>query len=243
MYENRENIREKTFKGNSNRDIKPIEPEKTKITKQHILKWLFFLFFVAYVLITYFHASILTTVGKYLIVEHPPEKSDLLVCLAGENIERGLATADAYKDGLAPRIFIAKEELPDGYTLLSDKDISYPESIDLMIMLLHGLGVPESAIITSDVRINSTFDEARLVRKEAERRGIRSLIILTSPIHTRRAWLTYRKVFENTDIRIFILPSKYSGFNPEDWWKKRKYIRQVIVEYEKLIFYALEYII
>jgi uncharacterized SAM-binding protein YcdF (DUF218 family) len=238
-----EKNQEKAFQADSNREITPIEPEKTRITKQHVIRWLIFLVFVIYVLITYFHASILTGLGRYLILEKPPEKSDLLVCLAGGNIERGLATADAYQDGLAPRIFIAREELPDGYELLRDRGVQYPESRDLFIRLLLDLGVPESAILTSDVRVNSTMAEARLVKEEAEEREIRSLILITSPIHTRRAWLTYRKVFEKTDVRIGIHPSEYSGFDPKDWWKKRRYVKQVIVEYQKLIFYALKYFI
>lgn len=238
-----EDSREKAFKADSAGEVEPIEPEKTKVTKQRVLRWLFFLLFVIYVLVAYFHAAILTGMGRYLIVAHPPEKSDLLVCLAGENIERGLAAADAYHAGLAPRIFIAREELPDGYGLLREKDIHYPENTDLLITLLQDLGVPDSAIITGNTRTNSTMDEARLIEKEVEARGIRSLLIITSPIHSRRAWLTYRKVFGNMDVRILILPSEYSGFHPEDWWKERGYVSEVIVEYEKLIFYALKYFI
>lgn len=238
-----DNNREKAFGADSAREIEPIEPEKTRLTKQQVLKWLIFLLFLIYVLVTYFHAAILTGLGRYLVVEHPPEKSDLLVCLAGGNIERGLATADAYHAGLAPRIFIAKETLPPGYEILRNKDIHYPENIELLAALLQDLGVPESAVITSDVRVNSTMDEARLVRDEVGERGIRSIMIITSPTHTRRAWFTYRKVFEKTDVRILIHPSEYSGFDPEEWWKTRRYVREVIIEYQKLIYYALKYFI
>ncbi len=241
MSEGPERDRNKGVQENSFNAVKPIEPEKTKITKLYVLKWLFFSFFLLYILISYFHVPILFAVGRYLIKEHSPEKSDLLVCLAGGNIERGLATADAFKDGLAPQIFIAREELPDGYSLLKERGVSYPEGVDLLIRLFKSLGIPESAILTSDTRVRSTMDEARLVRKEAEERGLTSLIILTSPIHSRRAWLTYKEVFKDTNIRILMLPSKYSQFSPKDWWKKRKYIREVIIEYEKLIYYTLRY--
>lgn len=221
--------------------MEPIEPEKKKITKYYLLKWIIFLFFIIYLLISYYYAPILTHFGRYLVLAHPPQKSDLIVCLAGGNIERGIATADAYKDGLAPWIFIAREELPDSYEILMERGISYPKSVDLLVMLLKGLGVPESAVLISDSQAKSTLDEAQLVRKEVERRGFKSIIILTSPTHTRRAWLTYKKVFEDSDVRILALPSKYSKFRPEDWWKERRYVREVIIEYQKLIFYVLKY--
>ncbi|MBW1913123.1 MAG: YdcF family protein [Deltaproteobacteria bacterium] len=227
----------------------PIEAEGKLITKQNILRWFIFLLFIIYLLLSFLHVPILTRLGRYLILEHPPQKSDLIVCLAGGNIERGLAAVDAYRDGLAPQIFIAREELPDSYELLKERGIKYPESIDLMIILLKESGVPESAILTSDAQVKSTIEEATLVREEVEKRGFKSLIILTSPTHSRRAWFTYRKVFEDSDVRILedsdvrilALPSKYSKFKPEDWWKRRRYVRDVIIEYQKLIFYAIKY--
>ncbi|MBW1805874.1 MAG: YdcF family protein [Deltaproteobacteria bacterium] len=221
----------------------PIEAEGKLITKQNILRWFIFLLFIIYLLLSFLHVPILTRLGRYLILEHPPQKSDLIVCLAGGNIERGLAAADAYRDGLAPQIFIAREELPDSYELLKERGIKYPESIDLMIILLKESGVPESAILTSDAQVKSTIEEATLVREEVEKRGFKSLIILTSPTHSRRAWFTYRKVFEDSDVRILALPSKYSKFKPEDWWKRRRYVRDVIIEYQKLIFYAFKYLL
>jgi len=225
------------------RDIGPLEPEKGKLPKTGLFKWIFFLFVVVYILISYYHAPILTRLGRYLIVEHDLQKSDLIVCLAGGNIERGLATADVYHKGLAPRIFLGREEFPDGYSLLKEKGLNYPESVDLLIMILKGLGIPRSALLISDRPVKSTFDEAKTVKALAVKNGYRSLILVTSPTHSRRAWLVFRKVFEDEKVRILALPSKYSEFRPEEWWKKSRYIRVVIIEYQKLIFYALKYFI
>ena len=68
------------------------------------------------------------------------------------------------------------------------------------------------------------------------------MIVVTSPIHTRRAWLTFRRVMEKDGIRITMAPSPYSGFKPHEWWKTEKYVEGVIIEYQKLIFYALKYL-
>lgn len=224
------------------KDAKPVEPERKKLGRAGLLKWLFFLLALLYVLFSYYHTPILTLLGRYLIVEHPPQKSDLIVCLAGGNVERGLAVADAYQKGLAPRIFMAREVPPDGFALLKERGVGYPENVDLMVNLLEGLGIPQSAFLTSDRPSKSTFEEATLVRELVKKSNYNSLIIITTPYHCRRAWLTFRKVFEKSDVRILMLPSSYSDFKPADWWKKRRYVREVIIEYQKLIYYRLKYL-
>jgi len=242
MTENMEIENDVSLHEGTQPDSKPIEPERKKIGKPSVLKWVFFLFVIFYVLLSYYYAPILIFVGRYLVVTHEPEKSDLIVCLAGGNIERGLSVADAYEKELAPRIFISREELPDGYELLEERGIDYPESIDLLVMVLEKLGVPSSALVMSDRPMKSTFDEAKAVKEFVKEKGYQSLIIITSPTHSRRAWLTFKKFFENEEVRILILTSSYSGFRPEDWWKDRKYVRAVIIEYQKLIFYTLKYL-
>jgi uncharacterized SAM-binding protein YcdF (DUF218 family) len=207
-----------------------------------LLKWLFFLLALLYVLFSYYHTPILAHLGRYLIVEHPPQKSDLIVCLAGGNVERGLAVADAYQRGLAPRIFMAREVPPDGYELLKERGVDYPESVDLMIKLLEGQGIPRSAFLTSDRPTKSTFEEAELVRELVMNSDYNSLIIITTPYHCRRAWLTFRKVFEESDVRMLMLPSPYSDFKPAGWWKKRRYQKEIFIEYQKLIYYTLKYL-
>ncbi|MFH0845592.1 MAG: ElyC/SanA/YdcF family protein [Pseudomonadota bacterium] len=89
--------------------------------------------------------------------------------------------------------------------------------------------------------MKSTAGEAMMLREVVKKGGYRSLILVTSPTHSRRAWLTYRKAFEDEKIRIIMHPSHYSGFRPNDWWKKRRYIREVLIEYEKLMYYAVRY--
>jgi uncharacterized SAM-binding protein YcdF (DUF218 family) len=242
MADDLENENRADYQEGGYQDSKPIEPERKRMGRTWMLKWLFFLLAIVYVLFSYYHVPILTGLGRYLIVEHTPQKSDLIVCLAGGNVERGLAVADAYQRGLAPRIFMAREVPPDGYALLKERGVHYPESVDLMRMLLEELGVPESAFFTSERSSKSTFEEAQLVRDLVMNSDYNSLIVITTPYHCRRAWLAFRKVFEEDDVRILMLPTSYSDFKPENWWKKRKYLREVIIEYQKLIYYRLKYL-
>src|SRR4030042_4324454 len=129
-------------------------------------------------------------------------------------MDRGLATADAYKMGLAPKIYIVREELPDGYRELKQRGIQYPESMDLLVMILKGMGVPEEAVIRGEVQSRSTWEEAELVKALAEGMNYKSIILNTSPTHTRRTYLTFRKIMGEKEYRLFIVPSPYSEFKP-----------------------------
>jgi len=218
-------------------DATPIEPESAASTRLSLFKWVLFTVVFFYILLSYFHGPILSQLGQYLVVQHPPAKSDLIVCLAGGDVERGLASADLFARGLAPRIFIAREPLPEGLETLKQKGIAYPESIDLVTMIFRGLGVPESAVIRSDQPVESTFEEAERVGALIQDKKYRSLILVTSPTHSRRAWLTFRKAIPDKDFRITVAPTPYSKFRAEDWWKNRRYVREVIIEYQKLVYY------
>jgi uncharacterized SAM-binding protein YcdF (DUF218 family) len=218
-------------------DTGPVGGERSS-GRGRSIRWVLFGILIFYTLVGVFHAQLLTALGRYLVVEHTPSKSDLIVCLAGGNIERGLATADCYQKGLAPKIFISPEEPPDSIELLKSRSIEYPRTIDLFVDLMLKLGVPRSAILIGEKPSGSTAGEARIVRELLDREGYRSIILVTSPTHTRRSFLTFSRIL-GSDIRIQLVPSPYSKFNPEDWWKQRKYAREVLWEYQKLAYYYL----
>jgi len=217
--------------------------KKRKGLKFSILKWLIFLFFIIYFVLTSYRVPLLIKLGEYLIVEHKPQKADLIVCLGGRGVENALAAIDAYKKGLAPYIFRAKELKPDGLDYLKKTVKTYPTNFDLFTMIVDGFGIPEKVILSSEDRVGSTISEARLVRKLVLDRGFKSLIVITTLTHSRRAWLTFKKVFKDYDIRIISLPSHYQLYNPKDWWTKRKYTKALIIEYQKLIYYKIAYLI
>jgi uncharacterized SAM-binding protein YcdF (DUF218 family) len=218
----------------------PIEPESSKPGRASWIKWLIILIFISYLLVSYLHVPILTAVGKYLVLSQPPQKSDIIVCLAGENVERGLAAADALNQGLAPRIFVPREELPDGYEILRQRGVPYPETIDLMGMILKGLGVPQSAILRGERPAGSTREEAEIVSDLIRKKNYRSILLVTSPTHSRRAYMTFKKAIGEKECRLLVIPSKYSSFNPENWWLNRRYAKEVVLEYQKLIYYAVK---
>jgi len=203
------------------------------------LRRIFFVVIVLYVLLAAFHVQILTAIGRMLVVAHAASSSDVIVCLSGGNIERALGAADVYHKGLALRVFISPERMPDGYDVLKSRGIQYPLTVDLLFKLLLDLGVPQSSIVVGGRISNSTMGEAEIVRAFVEKEKIHSLVVVTSPPHTRRSYLTFTKVLQDLDVRVQVVPTPYSSFRPEDWWKHRKHLREVVTEYQKLAYYYL----
>jgi uncharacterized SAM-binding protein YcdF (DUF218 family) len=239
MDYNKETVQEKTDKYGIPEKL----DKKKKVTKFSIYKVLLFLFIALYFIVTFYRVPLLGALGRYLIVEDEPEKADVIVCLAGKNIERSLAVVDAYRKGLAPYIFKAKKIKPDGFDYLTKKVRNYPADFYLFTLIMDGYQIPEKVILSSEERVDNTLDEVRLVHKFVLERGFKSVIVITSLTHSRRAWLTFKKVFKDDDIKIISLPSHYQLFNPKDWWKKRKRIRDLMLEYQKLIYYKIAYLI
>jgi uncharacterized SAM-binding protein YcdF (DUF218 family) len=206
-----------------------------------LLKWLFLIVFILYFVITAYRIPLLVQLGEYLIVEHEPQKADLIVCLGGPGVANALAAVDVFQNGLAPYLFKAKEIEPDGLEYLKAKIKDYPTEVDLFAVITEGFGIPGEAIISLEKRVGSTIEEANLVRTLVLDKGYTSLILVTSLTHSRRAYLTFRRVFKDSKVKLISLPSRYQQFSPKDWWKNRRFTKELIIEYQKLIYYKVKY--
>lgn len=213
---------------------RPIEPVG-RTFRPSLFKWVLFLLIVLYAVISFYRVPILRQAGRFLVKEDPVKNADLIVCLAGKPLERGLAAADLYRDGRAPRVFLTRERPPDGLETLSRKEGNFLETIDLLEMTLENSGVPPSAWVEGEKVVQSTYDEAMLVREVCRKEACRAVIVVTSPAHTRRAGLLFRRVLADTDAEVMMVGSTHSGFRPENWWKSPGYTEEVVLEYLKLL--------
>jgi len=221
-------------------DNRPIEPGSTRFRGQSIVKWVFFILFISYMVVSYYRVPILTVLGNYLIVEHPLKKADLIVCTPGSPLEQSLMAAELYKRGLAPRIFIPEETPPDGLQILKEQGGHYPEASGLFITTLKSLNVPGSAFIVGKLAVDNIREEAEEVREVVINKSYTSIIIVTSPPRARRTYLIFEKVFEGEKLEIMLSPSQYSNFKADNWWTRDKYLNEVIFECQKLVYHTIK---
>jgi len=105
------------------------------------------------------------------------------------------------------------------------------------------LGVPENAIILEE-RPSSTYEDAKYVKEDMIDRNFKSAIVVSSPHHTRRARMIFRKVFKDQeDVSLLFSPVENSKFQVHKWWTRERELIGVVNEYCKLTLYFFKYIL
>jgi uncharacterized SAM-binding protein YcdF (DUF218 family) len=182
---------------------------------------------------------LLAAVGGFLVAVDPPAKADALLVLSGEVAERAREAADLHREGWARTVVLTTPELHRAEIELRDLGIRIPEEHDVAREVLLHLGVPPGEILRVPEAVDSTEAEALAARAFARARGWRRVIVVTSPYHTRRARSLFREVFGKAGIEVRVVASRHARFRPATWWRDRYAVRLLVIEYEKLLFYAL----
>ncbi len=119
-------------------------------------------------------------------------KVDALVVLGGGSYNTGLLKEDSMKRLLTG--FILHKRY--GYPLILSGGASIhrlPEA-EVMKQFLEELGVDKRSIIT-EVRSRDTFENAKYVKEICDKRGFKSIALITSAYHMPRAVEAFRKVW------------------------------------------------
>jgi uncharacterized SAM-binding protein YcdF (DUF218 family) len=187
--------------------------------------------------------SLVAWIGASLLVVHEPiERADALVILSGAAtyVERTQRAAQLFRDGRAPKIILTNDGLQGGWSNARQRN---PFFIERARDELLRLNVPAEAIEEIPQTLANTYEEAVELRRFAAARGIRSLLIVTSAYHTRRALWTLRRVFEGSNVQLGIEspPPGQQTPRPPIWWFFPSGWRLVFGEYVKLVYYRLNF--
>lgn len=179
-----------------------------------------------------------------LIVERPVDQADAIVILSGaaDYSQRARGGAEAFRKGVAPLILITDDNQRGGW---DDTEKGNPYFVDRMQTALIKDGVPAAAIERMPGRVSGTDDEAESVIRLAAERKYRSILIVTSDYHSRRALWTFEKIArkENTGLKIGLVRSPSGETYPDryTWWLTPRGWRTVGAEYVKFCWYWLYY--
>lgn len=73
-------------------------------------------------------------------------------------------------------------------------------------------------------------------------RGVSSLLVVTSPYHSRRAQLVFNDILAGSGISATVISSGDYGclFPPDDlWWRDRLTLKTVWLEFGKILYWEL----
>ena len=158
--------------------------------------------------------------GTALVVDVPLAEPDAILVLGSHEWERLPAAADLARQSPSALLFMSQ---PRSVTIHNCHDCAH--RADRLI----AAGVAPARIVMLPDKVSNTRDEAAAARAECARRGIRRLLVVTSPYHTRRAWRIFRREFTGAPVTLGVAAARdYSPARPGGWWKAaydRAYVR------------------
>ena len=173
---------------------------------------IFLIFILAVCAVLYLaRVPLLRLAGEFWVVDEPPETSDVIVVLSGDNYdaERATRAASLFKSGMAPRVVATGRALR-----------SYATTTDLMKRDLIEHGVPETAIVPFTHKADDTRDEAAVVSEFVASHGWKKILLVTSNYHTRRSQYIYEHTLPSND-QLLTVAAPDSDYDPNYWWKTR----------------------
>jgi uncharacterized SAM-binding protein YcdF (DUF218 family) len=173
---------------------------------------IFFIFILVLCAVLYLaRVPLLRLAGEFWVVDEPPETSDVIVVLSGDNYdaERATRAASLFKSGMAPRVVATGRALR-----------SYATTTDLMKRDLVEHGVPESAIVPFTHKADDTREEAAAVSEFVRSHGWKKILLVTSNYHTRRSQYIYEHVLPSSD-QLLTVAAPDSDYDPNYWWRTR----------------------
>jgi uncharacterized SAM-binding protein YcdF (DUF218 family) len=165
-------------------------------------------------------------------VADAPRQADVIVVFAGGVGESGKAgggyqervkrAVELYRQGKASRMIFSS-----GYVF------AFREA-EVMSELAVAQGVPASAIIL-ETKAANTYKNVAFVKEILRREQWRSILLVSSPYHMRRALLTWRKVAP--EITVVPSPVPKSQFYAHDLGASLEQIRGILHEYLAIVAY------
>jgi uncharacterized SAM-binding protein YcdF (DUF218 family) len=163
---------------------------------------------------------LLRFVGESWVIEDPLERADAIIVLSDDNFyaDRATRAAELYRHGMAPVVVASGRRLRP-----------YAGIAELMEHDLTERGVPKDKILRIAHDAENTREEAQALVPQAVARKWRSVIVVTSNYHTRRARYIFKHVFPaGSEVRV--TGARDGDFDPQHWWQKRISIKELTRE-------------
>lgn len=173
----------------------------------------------------------LPEIGRWFSLTPRVGNAEAIVVLAGGGAERLCHGIELFKRGLAPELW---------YT--GDKPLEAREDFmdsEMARRLAARRGVPAEKIFF--LPSTSTFEDGKATAVLVKEKKLKSVLIVTSWYHTRRAAKVLRHWIPDTNTIVFMSSSTNLPFTPENWWRDEEGLVAVVNEMIKSVLYWRRY--
>jgi uncharacterized SAM-binding protein YcdF (DUF218 family) len=167
-----------------------------------------------------------------------PARADAIFVFAGDVPDRPRCAAALHARGLAPLVvFGGSRVAPE--LLAVDRPMS-DAAVNATVAMQAGLPIDAAVVLPEGT---STWEDAAVLRRWAEGAGKRSLVVVTSPIHSRRAGLALDLAARAAGLEVAVVSCAEPPGPGSLWWLEERPLVQVSNETLKLGFYAARYFV
>jgi uncharacterized SAM-binding protein YcdF (DUF218 family) len=175
---------------------------------------------------------VLRSAGTALVVTAPIDNPDAIVMLASHEWERLPAAAARARRHPHAVVLLTVPPAPSYWNCFRCSE---------RLEWLSREGVDPARVYELRGTAN-TYGEARAVAAHLEARGLRRLLVVTSPYHARRALMTFRAVLGDAGVRVGLEPAAdTSNATPRMWWRYDTDRAYVAYEWAALALYGARY--
>lgn len=189
------------------------QPDKESVVRRRIIGLVVVLALLLFAVFAFCGA------GRWLVREDSLAPADAIVVLSGSMPYRAEGAAGIFKMGYAPELWISRPESPVeelnamGIRFLGEEDYSRE-------VLLHA-GVPDNAIHIFPNAVVDTEQEVDEVTREMREQNKSTVIIVTSPQHTRRVRALWQKI-AGPDKKVIVRAASEDPFDADHWWRNTR---------------------
>jgi len=202
---------------------------RRKATVGACILFLLVLVFSAYI----FREPILTAAGRLLVVANPVTSADIIVVAVDAYKVGVLDAADLFHHGVAPQVAVFATFPDEVDKEFIKRGVPYFDVGAWSVRQLKALGVTHVLMIPQEV--HGTEDEGNVLPGWLEQHRFRIVVLVTSSDHSRRVSRVLHRALKGQSVTLIVRPSRYSKFDPENWWQTRENLKTGIIELQKLI--------
>ncbi len=162
--------------------------------------------------------------GFWLSPQSPLAKADVIVAISGGETEARAAEAvRLYKDGWAPRLIFSG----------AASDPTSRSNARAMAAKARAAGVPAAAIELDEAAVN-TAQNASGVAAIVKKHDYRSIILVTSPYHQRRSFITFQRQLPQVTFINHSSPDQ--AWRRSHWWATQYSTNLTLSEFQKVVY-------
>lgn len=206
-------------------------PSSNENTCKRVIFTAFYTAFILVFLLVSTAKSWLPAVGHWFFMPSNAAKADAIVVLAGGGPERLCHGMELFKSGLAAELWYTGDKPVETRTDFMDSE--------QVLSFAARRGIPKEKI--RFLPSTSTFEDGKSIAGLVKEKKMKSVIIVTSWYHTRRAMNVIHRGLAGTDCIVYMSSSTNLPYSPDNWWKDEEGLVAVNNEIIKTVLYWRRY--